>query len=698
VGVAPSLDYYRFLAAKVAPPRLASAALRRAVRTARNRLLPPLEPDPERLLHSLGCRTPVDLAELLSRPRPAPPPFTPATLRQTFERHLAGEAERALERARDVERGLLPVYGRRVPAGKAGALDWQRDFLNGGSFDAAAPSSRVLPVPGLDPKAAWALARGDGWVALACGAALDPGSDAFPRALSASVSDFVDRNPFLRGVHWASAMEAGLRAFNLLLALWVSSIRGPPDPSLSFSAARLFVSSGRFIRAHLEDDGAVPNNHLTCDLLGLLSCAEALPEWPEARRWRQEALAGLRRAAAEQVLPDGLSFEGSLPYHRFSLEVFAAAALLAHRARHGLGRPYAAALRSMFRATRALTARCGELPQIGDNDSGSALAVRLRGPTEAAHLLPLGAALFQDPSLLVKKGASDAAEVAWLLGPRALDFVRRSRPGPSPPSAAFGAGGFHAVRRGSLEAFVSCGPSGQRGIGGHSHNDKLSLELFVGGHRTVCDPGMPVYGRDPALRDRFRSTAAHATVVVDGLEQCPIPPGRLFALPDRADARLLLLERCAAADHLAGEHAGYARRCRVVHRRDVFVAESGALVLDRLSGAGGHTFELRWPLEPQAVRLRDTSPGERQALSTVARLGKAEIDLSRAVEVALGEAGTLLLAFSAPFAPELVPAPRSPGYGEVRPGTAVRLAGPAECPFTMATAFALLPRPSNGLG
>jgi hypothetical protein len=686
-----SLDYLSFLALRVAPPRLAALAARRTARSLRERLRPTSAVDDDRLLAGLSCRDEDGLAALLSRARPVPPPWTPDDLRRGLDRHLPGEAERALERAHRFAAGAFEVFGRIVQAGQAGHVDWQRDFLNGDAFDGAAPSRSLPPAPGLDPKAAWALARGDAWVALACGAALTPADETLPRALAASVVDFVRHNPVGRGVHWVTAMEVGLRAWNLLAALWIRSLRGPPEPALALAALRLLVASGRFIADHLEDDTAVPNNHLICDWLGLLACAAAIPEWPEAPRWRALALAGLREAAREQVLPDGLSFEGSLAYHRFSLELLSAAALLAHGLRLGLGRAFAARLHAMFRATRALLARSGELAQLGDNDAGHVFTVRDRGPTEGGYLLPLGAALLRDPALLVRPGAADAAEVAWLLGPGALEFVARARPGPPPGSAAFPEGGFHAVRRGRIEAVVACGPSGQRGIGGHSHNDKLALELFVDGERAVCDPGMPVYGRDPALRDRFRSTAVHATVRVDGLEQSPIPPGRPFALPDRAGARLLHLDSGPTAEHLAGEHRGFAARAGLVHRRDLWLTERGALVLDRLAGEGAHRIELRWPFGAAALSPRAASREERAALDALAALGPRAGRLwsERAVEIALPSGRRLLLAFAGPpLAPALVDAPWSPGYGQLRDGRAVTLDGTLRCPVGLATVLA----------
>jgi hypothetical protein len=476
---------------------------------------------------------------------------------------------------------------------------------------------------------------------------------------------------------------------NLLQALWIVSARGIPlEPSFALDAARLGVATGRFVLAHLEDDTAVPNNHLAGNWLGLLACARLLPSWPEAARWRSLALAGIARALRDQVNDDGTSFEGSVPYHRLATEIFTAAAVLARSGRDPLGAAYARRLRAMYGAVRGLLAASGELPRIGDDDAGRVLAVRERRPGEARWLLALGAATLGDPGLLDGPGPGDAAEVAWLLGPAALDRLARGRGGARPGTVSFPRGGFHALRRGALEAFVSCGANGQRGLGGHSHNDKLALELFVAGARAVCDPGSPTYTGDPDLRNAFRSTRAHATVVIDGLEQSPIPSDRLFALPETAAARVVALDDAGPAARLAGEHRGYAR-VGILHRRDVVVSAAGVLVVDRLAGPGTHAVELRWPLAAEGARIRAVTPGEAPALDALARLARIRrpIDLAHAVEVPLPGGARLLLAFACPagLVPEVSPVVWSPGYGELRDGSLALLAGPVACPASLVT-------------
>jgi len=54
---------------------------------------------------------------------------------------------------------------------------------------------------------------------------------------------------------------------------------------------------------------------------------------------------------------------------------------------------------------------------------------------------------------------------------------------------------------------------------GHTHNDKLSIEVMVDGKYITRDPGGYIYTAAPAIRDKFRATKAHNTIYVEGCEQ-----------------------------------------------------------------------------------------------------------------------------------------------------------------------------------
>ena len=690
------LEYYGYLATRVPPHRLIGSAARRAFRAARLRLGPRgPTPSREELLGGLRCELPSDLAARLAAGHRGVVAAPHHRLGAALGRWFPGESARLIARADAVADGHLTIFGQQVDVRKpGGGTDWQLDPIHGGRYAAWAPSEALPSVPGCDPKMAWAVGRGDQWLALACGAIADHArGELYAEAFTFSVRDFVLANPVGRGVQWTSPMEAALRAVCLGQAHALLSGRAALlDPGYALDAARLAVTTARFVLARLEDWNAVPDGHLVANYVGLLACAAFIPEWPEASRWRAVGLAGLARELEAQTNADGTSFEGSVPHHRKSLELFAAGALLARMSRRPLGAGFWRRLGGMFQAARGLLARGGEIPQLGDDDSGRVFTFHDRAALDGSYLLPLGAAVMMDASLRTEAGAANAEEVLWLFGADAVERLARMRPGPPPRSGAFPDGGFHALRRGALEAFVSCGPNGQAGIGGHSHNDKLAFELRVNGLLAIADPGSPSYTRDPAERDAFRSTRAHATIMVDGEEQSPLIAGRPFALPDEASATLLVLESTHRRERFVGEHSGFAS-LDVVHRRELVLGAAGAVVVDRLIGSGRHTVELRYPFASGEARLRPLSFTEQRRMATALESVDLEggdptvVDPGHAIEIGPEAAPIALLAVAstARLTRSLERSLYSPGYGERVEARTALFAARLNVPVTLVT-------------
>jgi hypothetical protein len=112
--------------------------------------------------------------------------------------------------------------------------------------------------------------------------------------------------------------------------------------------------------------------------------------------------------------------------------------------------------------------------------------------------------------------------------------------------------GLYIYRSSRLYLAVRCGAIGQKGNGGHAHNDQLSIELNVDGEDWITDPGTYLYTPRPERRNQYRSVKAHFAPQVEGQE-----PGRLdmglFKLGDAAKAECLYW----GADGFVGRHWGY---------------------------------------------------------------------------------------------------------------------------------------------
>jgi hypothetical protein len=67
-----------------------------------------------------------------------------------------------------------------------------------------------------------------------------------------------------------------------------------------------------------------------------------------------------------------------------------------------------------------------------------------------------------------------------------------------------------------MHLVIRCGPIGQRGNGGHDHDDQLSVDLWLDGAHVLADPGTFVYTPLPEERNRYRSVSNHAGPLAAG--------------------------------------------------------------------------------------------------------------------------------------------------------------------------------------
>jgi uncharacterized heparinase superfamily protein len=396
---------------------------------------------------------------------------------------------------------------------------------------------------------------------------------------------WIAANPVEYGVNWACTMDVGIRAANWVVALALL----PPAPWVDEIAASLLLH-GRFIRSHLETHVARGNHYLS-DVAGLIVVAALFHGGAEGRAWADWASGELEAEMAHQVRPDGADHEMSLAYHRLVAELFLHGSQVAEALAPGRLTPaFHARLGRMLDLMAAVARTDGLTPVAGDADDG--------------RFLPLG-----------DHGAADPRAHLGLLARADRDPV------PATGHAAFAAGGWWVMRAGGAYVLARCGDVGLGGEGAHAHNDLLSFELALGGQPLVVDPGSYVYTADAASRNRFRSTGAHATLRIGGAEQRPLPPGRLFALPDTAPQRLVAWEpQAGGGARWTAEHEGFPELPgRTRHRRTLELAGDGTTLTVTDEVELGAPAPLEWSF-PLAAGTASADAG-----GVTARIGGVEL-------------------------------------------------------------------------
>lgn len=474
-------------------------------------------------------------------------------------------------------------------------IDWQRDFKSGYRWPSL-PYSRIEVTrlgDASDAKVPWELSRCHHFLALARAARV-LGEPGYGEELARAWASWLAANPVGIGINWANPMEVAIRAVNWAWALSTIGPEALPAP-LRERIATSLRCHGRHIRWNLEGSPRLHSNHYLADILGLLVIASVL-EGGDAERWFRFAQRAFEREIIGQVGGDGLGFEASVGYHGLSLEMF----LIARWVAVARGRPFSSRyddrLAAMVEASRGIRSAAGLVPRFGDFDDGRILPLTEARPCSHDHLLwaaaiVTGCAPPPDPG-----GAGDAV---LSFGRRGwADAVKRERRSTG-DCVELADGGIWVLRGQRSELALRCGGVGQNGNGGHAHNDLCSYELSIDGVVLIADPGTYVYTADPAARNAFRSTRAHATVEVAGREINPIEPERLFGLRPFARPFRRRFEVDAERALLRVGHDGYRRLPgRVVHERTVAL-ERGRdryAISDELTGSGSVEATLRVPL------------------------------------------------------------------------------------------------------
>jgi hypothetical protein len=487
--------------------------------------------------------------------------------------------------------------------------DWSYDPKTGRrapvdayAFDIAYRDEQVVG----DIKQLWEPSRHQHLTVLAAAFALTR-DDRYAERVADHLKSWWAANPPMRGVHWVSGIELGVR---LLSWVWIRRLlhRWPGAPGLfedNPEALHQIWHHQRWLAA-FPSHGSSANNHAIAECAGQLAAACAFDWFAESHRWRADAVRSLDEHLRRNTFESGLNRELATEYHGLVLELGLAAAIEAEAA--GVPVP-GSTWQLLLRMTDALAAVLDTRlrpPRQGDADDGHGLIVDGAGTDRWASLLATGAALFGslDWWPAVQAGDVRTALQAALAGGHRAATMAAVRPAHRP--AHFADAGLTILRAPAAqtahEIWCRCdgGPHGFLSIAAHAHADALSIEVRHDGVDVLADPGTYCYHGEPRWRSYFRSTLGHNTLQLGGRDQSI--SGGPFMWTRHARSRVLVAD---PADHGVGrwcaEHDGYSRRRRpAVHRRTVELDQpAGELrVFDEVRGSHRHEGRLAFHLGP----------------------------------------------------------------------------------------------------
>lgn len=463
-----------------------------------------------------------------------------------------------------------------MTSGGYAPIDWQRDIKSGFCFDKDAATYDIKSCTrpeGADVKMPLELSRLHHLPQMALFALNNRNSrETLSCEFCDEIYDFCENNTVGQGVNWYYAMDAAIRAANMLIAYDIfKQVTAIPTDFEQYFMNQIY-RHGQFIMDHLEKEivTGFSGNHYLSDLCGLLFIGAYIKN-RKTRKWFDFAAREFLREVPKQFLPDGGSISYSTGYHRLTSEILAYSTAILLRENVSIPPECAQRIDAARIFLKKTVMPDGGIVQIGDNDSGHLFKLQISGEmkfrkdikgvesygcTESEDELvfqenPLSAdeavcaldavfgtnvgkkpasvltALIADGRVLPPSYAEKPTVTSFVQEPISPDWkhiiethitLDRSF---SPELTLFSSFGLAVFEDGDTMIFVRIPVMLRQALCGHVHNDFLHFELCYGTNRCFADQGSYLYTPLPHARNDFRSTKYH-NVPDYGIEQNPL--------------------------------------------------------------------------------------------------------------------------------------------------------------------------------
>lgn len=336
------------------------------------------------------------------------------------------------------------------------------------------------------------------------------------------IEGWIDRNPAGTQPAWAPYATA-LRIVN-----WISYygyVNKALDKAFSEKFLKSLHSQYKYLSNHLEKD--ILGNHYFEDLKTLVIAAlffrdEALFD---------KALSDFRAECKEEILADGMHFELSPMYHKIIFEGMLRVAL----ALRGAGKKDSkieSYLPSMLNVAYSFENGLERIPLF--NDGGNNVAKSLEA------LIAVSGCFGLKP------------EQKTRLEDSGYYFFEKT------------------VDRHCWKLIADAGQPGPAYIPGHAHCDAMSFELFCDGKPVIVNCG--TYAYQCAERGFFRSTAAHNTVMIDGVEQSQC--WGAFRMAGRSSTKVVEATDCSVIMEMTDQKGNCVKRSIFFSESDISVKDT----------------------------------------------------------------------------------------------------------------------------
>src|SRR6185503_3096017 len=146
-------------------------------------------------------------------------------------------------------------------------------------------------------------------------------NERFATTFASHLESWIAANRAKVGINWASSLEVSFRAMSWIWALHFFRASDALTAALYSRVLGYLYLHARHIERYLSTYFS-PNTHLTGEALGLCMLGHAFPCFHASARWRELGWSILEAESARQIRADGVYFEQTTWYHRYTTDFY----------------------------------------------------------------------------------------------------------------------------------------------------------------------------------------------------------------------------------------------------------------------------------------------------------------------------------------------------------------------------------------
>ncbi|KOR86519.1 hypothetical protein AM233_22710 [Bacillus sp. FJAT-22058] len=373
--------------------------------------------------------------------------------------------------------------------------------------------------------------------------------------------NWVEENPFLKGVNWSSSMEIAIRAYQWLLAYQI--LNGIEDKEFLYDLLIGVKNSIQYVRENLSLYSSA-NNHLILEV-AISSIIGYFLKPIFQQTWYEEGYAVLNEQIPLQVHSDGVNKEQAVHYHAFVLEMLLQYNLfiksIGHKTIH---EDYIFKMSEFI----AYLKQGGEIIEFGDSDDAKILNVDGNKKDYYKYVLQLASGYY---SVGFEDFKQTYPEVLMFKELSLTNLVKYN----FKTFYGFNQGGYYTFNHNQHHLVFDSGPLGFGSIAAHGHADALSIVYKYKQQPVFIDPGTYIYNTEASWRNYFRKTALHNTLTYENKDQSEMSGPFLWS--KKAKVKLVDSGETEELIYMIGEHDGYSP---YIHSRAItYIKKEGIIII-----------------------------------------------------------------------------------------------------------------------